>query len=128
MEIFGMSITAHGTRRRPLYLVEDVADWLEYEDVSSMLQNVDDDETVKMILPTEQCLADLQPGTEYQFLTEHGLYGLLMQSQTPQAKSFRNGVKQVLHDVRTGTGIMQGGDDLIMFGVTRALHRYFAAG
>jgi prophage antirepressor-like protein len=126
MEILGMSITTFGTRGKPLFLVDDVAEWLDYEDVSAMLQNVDEDEKVIKILPPDQCLAGLQPNTEYQFLTEHGFYEVLMRSQTPQAKRFKKGVKLVLHDVRIGSGIMDAvGNEL---GIPRLLHRYFATG
>jgi prophage antirepressor-like protein len=130
MEILGMSITAFGTQRRPLFLVEEVAKWLDYEDVSAMLQNVDEDEIVKMTLPPEQCLAGLQPNTEYLFLSEAGFYETLMLSKSPIAKGFKKGVKQVLHDVRTGTGMMQMDSSLcdFNFAVTRMLYRYFTAG
>jgi CRISPR/Cas system-associated protein endoribonuclease Cas2 len=94
--------------------------------VSAMLQNVDEDEKVVKILPPEQCLAGLQPNTEYDFLTEFGFYELLMRSQMPIAQKFKKGVKLVLHDVRTGSGIMDAvGNEL---GVPRLLHRYFATG
>jgi prophage antirepressor-like protein len=127
-DISGTFITAHGTLRRPLFLVEDVMEWLEYEDVSAMLQNVDDDEVIRTIPPPEQCLAGLQPNTEYQFLTEAGFYELLMLSQTPVAKRFKKGVKQVLYDVRTGTGIMEMDNVSLCdpsFFVKSLLHRYF---
>jgi prophage antirepressor-like protein len=128
MEILGMSITTFGTRVKPLFLAGDVAEWLDFEDVSAMLQNVDEDEKAIKILPPDQCLAGLQPNTEYDFLTEFGFYELLMRSQMLIAQKFKRGVKLVLHDVRTGSGIMDnsyGGNEL---GIPRLLHRYFATG
>jgi hypothetical protein len=103
-----------------------VAVWLGLSDVSAMLECVDEDEKIIKILPPDQCLAGLQPNTEYQFLTEFGFYELLMRSQTPQAKRFKKGAKQVLRDVRIGSGIMDAvGNEL---GVPRLIHSYFAAG
>jgi prophage antirepressor-like protein len=91
-----------------------------------MLQNVGEDEKVIKILPPDQCLAGLQPNTEYDFLTEFGFYELLMRSQTLIAQKFKRGVKLVLRDVRIGSGIMDTvGNEL---GVPRLLHRYIATG
>jgi prophage antirepressor-like protein len=73
-DFFGMSIIAYGTRRRPLFLLEDVAEWLGHSDVLVMLENVNDDEKIRTILPSDQCLAGLQPNTEYEFLTEFVFY------------------------------------------------------
>lgn len=46
------------------------------------------------------------PGGNQQvwFLTEGGLYEVLMQSRKPIAKQFKKGVKQILHEVRTTGG------------------------
>ena len=38
------------------------------------------------------------------FLTEDGLYELLMQSRKPIAKQFKKGVKKILHEIRTKGG------------------------
>ena len=42
----------------------------------------------------------LQSNTEYTFLTEEGLYEVLMQSRKPIAKEFKKKVKEILKDVR----------------------------
>ena len=38
---------------------------------------------------------------ECNFLTENGLYEVLMQSRKPIAKEFKKGVKKILHKIRT---------------------------
>lgn len=61
-----------GDFENPLFLARDVAEWIEHQDVSSMLRSIDDDEKIKVIPPAH--LAEgLQPNTEYWFLTEDGL-------------------------------------------------------
>jgi prophage antirepressor-like protein len=69
--------------------------------------------------------------TECWFLTEHGLYEVLMQSRKPIAVGFKKGIKQLIYDARTGTGVMQpaalaGGD--LKFSIMRMLRHHFVAG
>ena len=64
-----------------------------------MLQTIDEEEKVK--ITPKQSLGDLVNYKEYNFLTEDGLYEVLMQSRKPIAKQFKKGVKQILHEVRT---------------------------
>lgn len=54
-----------------------------------------------MKITPKQSLGDLVNYKEYNFLTEDGLYEVLMQSRKPIAKQFKKGVKQILHEVRT---------------------------
>jgi prophage antirepressor-like protein len=96
-DILGMNIIAYGTNSKPLFPAEAIADWLGITSIAQMLANVDDDEKV---------LRSLNGETEW-FLTEEGFYELLMRSQTPQAKGFKKGIKELLHDVRTVGGVMQ---------------------
>lgn len=67
-----------------------------------MLQTIDEEEKVK--ITPKQSLGDLVNYKEYNFLTEDGLYEVLMQSRKPIAKQFKKGVKQILHEVRTTGG------------------------
>ena len=77
-----------------MYVLRDVAEWIEHSDVHKMLQSVDDDEKGRNIVPT--------PGGEQEcwFLTENGLYEVLMLSRKPIAKKFKKEVKRILHDLR----------------------------
>jgi prophage antirepressor-like protein len=82
----------------PLFLAKNVAEWIEHRDVSTMLRSVCSDEKIKITLQTMS--GGLQANTEYWFLTEDGLYEVLMQSRKPIAKQFKTKVKEILKDVR----------------------------
>lgn len=88
----------YGTKARPLFLANDVANMIEYAEdkVGQMLKNVDDDEKL-----TDTIYREGQK-REMWFLTEEGLYELLMQSRKPLAKKFKVEIKKVLRMIRTG--------------------------
>lgn len=94
-EFLGKTLTVFGTIAFPLFLAKEVADWLEHSNARMMLQCVDDDE--------KQCVKNpyaLKGQQEQWFLTEYGLYEVLMQSRKPIAKEFKKGVKKILKDIR----------------------------
>ena len=64
-----------------------------------MLSSVDDDEKVKIKTPS-QYEGVLKTNTVYSFLTENGLYEVLMLSRKPQAKPFKKKVKEILPSIR----------------------------
>ncbi len=99
-ELCGRQFTVYGTAEQPLFRANEVAEIIEHSHVSKMLALVDDDEKGVNQLFT--------PGGNQQvwFLTEDGLYEVLMQSRKPIAKQFKKGVKQILHDVRTTGGYL----------------------
>lgn len=84
-EVLGKQFRVYGTAEEPLFLAKDVAEWIEYDtsSVNKMITNVDDDEKVRKNVPT---LGGIQ---ESWFLTENGLYEVLMQSRKPIAKQFK---------------------------------------
>ena len=92
--VLGKEFHIYGTIEEPLFLAKDVAEWIEHSDVHKMLQSVDDDEKGRNNVPT--------PGGEQEcwFLTENGLYEVLMLSRKPIAKKFKKEVKRILHDLR----------------------------
>ena len=97
------TIRVFGTVNNPLFLARDVAEWIEHKDVTSMLRSVDEDEKVKIELKsTLRSLSggSLQANTTYSFLTEDGLYEVLMLSRKPQAKPFKKKVKEILKSIR----------------------------
>ncbi len=97
-ELCGRQFTVYGTVEEPLFRAKDVAEVIEHPNVTVMLNLVDEEEKgVKQLLT---------PGGNQQvwFLTEDGLYEVLMQSRKPIAKQFKKGVKQILHEVRTTGG------------------------
>ena len=93
-EILEHEVITYGDLENPLFLAKDVANWIEHSDVSKMIRNVDDDEKVKNNNPT------LGGQQEMWFLTEDGLYEVLMQSRKPIAKQFKKKVKKLLKDLR----------------------------
>ena len=95
-EVLGKEFKIYGTIEEPLFLAKDVTEWLDM-DVSStnkMLSRVDDDEKLfGTIFRAGQ-------NREMWFLTEDGLYEVLMQSRKPIAKQFKKQVKQILKALR----------------------------
>lgn len=73
-----------------------------------MLGSVDSDEKVKIIVPAKIVGGVLQANTEYWFLTEDGLYEVLMQSRKPKAKEFKKEVKKILKSIRKHGGYVVG--------------------
>lgn len=88
-------VSIYGTFEEPLFMAKDVAGWIEHSDVSTMIRAVDETEKVTNIVCT--------PGGNQSawFLTEDGLYEVLMQSRKPIAKAFKRQVKAYLKELRT---------------------------
>ena len=82
-QVLGQEFTVYGDFENPLFLAKDVAKWIEHSDVSTMLRSVDEDEKVTNIVCT------LGGNQKAWFLTENGLYEVLMLSRKPIAKDFR---------------------------------------
>ena len=83
-----------------------------------MLRNIDEDEKVVITTNSNPPLNErtvLQTNTSYSFLTENGLYEVLMLSRKPKAKEFKKKVKEILKTIRkTGGYINQGQEDLFI--------------
>ena len=90
----GQEVDVYGTAEDPLFLAKDVAKWIGHSDVSMMMRNVDEDEKVTSNVCT------LGGRQNAWFLTEDGLYEVLMQSRKPIAKQFKKGVKDILKTIR----------------------------
>lgn len=95
-EVLGKEVFTFGSIENPIFLAKDVANWIGYDpsSVNKMLNTVDEDE--KLIGKT------FRSGQirEMWFLTEDGLYEVLMQSRKPIAKQFKKKVKKLLKDLR----------------------------
>lgn len=105
-EVLGKSFKIYGDFENPLFLAKDVANWIEHSNTSKMLNSVDDDEKVKRNLGITNSYGQVGHGgvrenTEHWFLTEYGLYEVLMQSRKPIAKQFKKEVKKILKEIRT---------------------------
>lgn len=99
-EILGHEFNIYGTYEELLFLAKDVAEWIGHSDVSMMLKKIDEDEKVTSIVCT------LGGNQSAWFLTENGMYEVLMQSRKPIAKSFKKEVKTILKEIRKHGGYL----------------------
>ena len=97
-ELFGKEFRIYGTAENPLFLAKQIAELIDYDtsSINKMLNKVDEEEkTTRTIIPN---------GSNYKtnawFLTEDGLYEVLMQSRKPIAKQFKKEVKNILKTIR----------------------------
>lgn len=112
--LLGIEFTIYGTAENPLFLAKDVAEMIGHSNVSKMLSMIDKDEKVKIFcnLPQEgtitkgykPCESATYYGANRMFVTEDGLYEILMQSNLPIAKEFKKGVKTILKEIRKNGG------------------------
>lgn len=93
--LLGKDFKMYGTYDEPLFLAKDVAEWIGHSNSRMMLQSIDEDEKICVNNPYA-----LKGQKEQWFLTENGLYEVLMQSRKPIAKEFKKQVKAILRDVR----------------------------
>lgn len=93
-EVLGKEFRVYGTAERPLFLAKDVANWIEHTDLSRMVNLVDKEEKLKRTLYISG------QNREMWFLTEDGVYEVLMQSRKPIAKAFKKEVKNILKTIR----------------------------
>lgn len=115
-EVLGKDFKIYGDYENPLFLAKDVAEWIDYaykdnrkihRDASKMIAMVDDDEKVKATLnlggedySERSKHGGIRENVEMWFLTEDGLYEVLMQSRKPIAKQFKKKVKEILKEIR----------------------------
>ncbi len=96
INIIGHEFDIYGTKEEPLFLAVDVAKMIDYSvgHTSHMLNNVDPDEKLVATIVRAGQRRDVW------FLTEYGLYEVLMQSRKPIARRFKSSVKRILKDIR----------------------------
>ena len=103
MNIQGHIVDIYGTKEEPLFLAVDIAKIIDYSvgNTSWMLNSVDPDEK-KLITVSARSNSKTARGnaTPKWFLTEYGLYEVLMQSRKPVARRFKSSVKRILKDIR----------------------------
>lgn len=93
-EVLGRDFRVYGDVQNPLFKADDVATWIEHSNVSAMIASIDDDE--KQLLQ----VGTLNNSYSAWFITEDGLYEVLMQSRKPIAKEFKKHVKEILKQIR----------------------------
>lgn len=91
-KVLSKNFRIYGDFENPLFRAKDVAMWIDYgvSNVSKMVKTIDEDE--KILARTNN--------TSALFLTEYGLYEVLMQSRKPIAKQFKKEVKHILKEIR----------------------------
>lgn len=99
-EVLGKELNVYGSIEEPLFLAKDVATWIGHTNPASMLQSIDEDE--KLI----ETMFISGQGREVWFLTEYGLYEVLMQSRKKIAKQFKKEVKKILKEIRQNGGYL----------------------
>lgn len=115
-EVLGKQFRVYGSVDEPLFLAKDVATWIEHTNVTSMVDMIDENEK-RVLEPSKDCLVgDFQANTFYTFLTEDGLYEVLMLSRKPIAKQFKSKVKEILKTLRkTGSYSIKSPVDTIVY-------------
>ncbi|MBF1333141.1 MAG: Bro-N domain-containing protein, partial [Leptotrichia sp.] len=95
-KVLGKEVKIYGDFENPLFVAQDVADWLGYDksSINKMLVNVDENEKLFGKIFRSGQKRDMT------MLTEDGLYEVLMQSTKPNAKPFKKEVKQILKTIR----------------------------
>ena len=92
----GHDLDIYGSKEEPLFLAVDIAKLIDYSNghTGQMLDSVD---------PGEKLTTTIERAgqkREMCFLTEYGLYEVLMQSRKPIARRFKSSVKKILKDIR----------------------------
>lgn len=93
-ELLGKEFKIYGDIENPLFLAKDVANWIEHNNITHMMNMVDDNEKLTYTI------CNSGQNREMWFLTEDGLYEVLMQSRKPIAKQFKKEVKKILKSIR----------------------------
>lgn len=106
-KVLGKDFKIYGTKENPMFLAKDVANWIEHSDVSMMLKKVDEEEKGTNNVCT---LGGTQKAW---FLTEDGLYEVLMQSRKPIAKEFKREIKKILKQIRLTGGAVRNEEEFI---------------
>ncbi|MCC0658380.1 phage antirepressor KilAC domain-containing protein [Clostridioides sp. ES-S-0123-01] len=110
-ELLGKEFRVYGTLENPLFLARDVAEWIDYSktsegyyNTSKMLMSIDEEEKVT--------ITNSNSGGNKLFLTEDGLYEVLMQSRKTIAKQFKKEVKKILKEIRKTGGYIHTTEDM----------------
>mgnify|MGYP002602500309 FL=1 len=104
-EVLGQDFKIYGTKEEPLFLAKDVANWIEHKNITHMMNTVDEDEKLTYTI------CNSGQGREMWFLTEDGLYEVLMQSRKSIAKQFKKKVKEILKQIRKTGGYIPVAED-----------------
>lgn len=94
MKFNDLDITIYGTHEDPLFKAKDIGVLLDMKDINSTIRDFDEDHKCMHSMHT---LGGIKFTT---FLTEFGLYKVLMISRKPVAKSFQRWVFSAIKEIR----------------------------
>ncbi|RRD40380.1 phage repressor protein [Leptotrichia sp. OH3620_COT-345] len=98
-EVIGTNINIYGDYERPLFNANEIAKIIKNSNVSQMLKPVEAEEKELITMYGNNNV----PYKQW-YLTEEGLYEVLMLSRKPEAKEFKKKVKEILKSVRKHGG------------------------
>jgi len=98
--VLGKTFRIYGDFENPLFMAKEIAEWIDHNKPSEMIDNIDNDEKQKAIV------SHSGQKREMWFLTEDGMYEVLMQSRKPIAKQFKKEVKIVIKSIRKNGAYM----------------------
>lgn len=96
--ILGKEIEFYGSWEEPLFVANEVAEWLEERDGVTVGRKVDNDEKLIHTI----CVSG--QNRETTMFTEDGLYEALMKSRKEIAKPLKKKIKQYLKQIRKTGG------------------------
>ena len=125
--IMGQEFRIYGTVENPLFLVADIARAIDHSKPSKLVDIVDDSNKIKSTLigtssSHQNSHGGLRENKDCWFVTEEGLYKILMRSDKPKAQPFQDKVCEILKEIRQTGGYIHtepdDDDDMI---IARAL-------
>ena len=123
--ILGQELRIYGTVENPLFLVADIARAIDHSNPSRLTNIVDEQNKLLLTLTSvhgQNSQGGLRENKEYWFVTEAGLYKILMRSDKPKAQPFQDKVCEILKEIRQTGGYIHtepdDDDDMI---IARAL-------
>ena len=95
-EVFGHKVPILGTVEEPLFRASDVAEWLNISktNVSQLIKNVPERE-IRKVNVVSGCASH-----NVLYLTEFGVYFVLMRSRKPQAEEYQYKIAEILKSIR----------------------------
>ena len=94
LEAIDKEFKVYGSVDNPLILAKEVAEWIDNKQATQMVELVDEDEKLKCLVNTSG------QNREMWFLTDDGVYEVLMQSRKPVAKAVKKEIKAILKQLR----------------------------
>lgn len=123
--ILGQEFRIYGTVENPLFLVADIARAIDHSNPSRLTNIVDEQNKLLLTLTSvhgQNSQGGLRENKECWFVTEAGLYKILMRSDKPKAQPFQDKVCEILKEIRQTGGYIHtepdDDDDMI---IARAL-------